>query len=34
MKDDLKLLVLSSGSGYFFNVVADNHGCAAVVEES
>ena len=34
MKEDLNLLVLSSGSGISLNVLADNQGCAAVAEES
>ena len=34
MKEDLNLLVLTSGVGISLNVLADNLGCAAVVEVS
>ena len=35
MKEDLNLLVLSIAvAGISLNVLADNQGCAAVVEES
>ena len=34
MKEDLNLLVVTSGVGISLNIVADNHGCAAMVEVS